>query len=187
LDSHLQGVGGLGSVRNIDDVIFDMFKNDNDLVSVAKFLTVLKSSGLKKSDPRLRETLQNFQRAQRERMLEGDVMDPFNLVLDRDTFKACIHENIVLITRALRNQFVIPDWPEFCRQIQQIYLECKALNDGKVADYIPQLARSSPHAWGVAVCTVDGQRASWGDSKQYWCLQSVSKPLTYGIALNDRV
>ncbi|KAI2526191.1 GLS isoform 6, partial [Pan troglodytes] len=61
----------------------------------------------------------------------------------------------------------------------------KKQSGGKVADYIPQLAKFSPDLWGVSVCTVDGQRHSTGDTKVPFCLQSCVKPLKYAIAVND--
>ncbi|XP_023819984.1 glutaminase kidney isoform, mitochondrial isoform X4 [Oryzias latipes] len=56
---------------------------------------------------------------------------------------------------------------------------------GQVADYIPQLARFSPDLWAVALCTVDGQRHTVGDTKVPFCLQSCVKPLKYAIAVHD--
>ena len=42
----------------------------------------------------------------------------------------------------------------------------------------------SSNYWGVSVCTIDGQRFSIGDVNIPFTIQSCSKPLTYGIALD---
>lgn len=90
----------------------------------------------------------------------------------------------MLISRAFRHQFVIPDWLDFTKHIEDFYWKCKSNSEGKVAAYIPQLARMNPENWGVSVCTVDGQRFSIGDTSIPFTIQSCSKPLTYAIALD---
>lgn len=94
-----------------------------------------------------------------------------------------IAPNIVLIARAFRHQLVVPDFLGLTKDIEEIYWKCKSNTDGKVASYIPQLARVNPEFWGVSVCTIDGQRFSIGDTNIPFTLQSCSKPLTYAIAL----
>lgn len=89
----------------------------------------------------------------------------------------------MLISKAFRHQFVVPDFSNFIKDIEDIYWKCKSNTDGKVAAYIPQLARVNPDYWGVSVCTIDGQRFSIGDVNVPFTLQSCSKPLTYAIAL----
>lgn len=91
--------------------------------------------------------------------------------------------NIVLISKAFRHQFIVPDFSNFTKDIEDIYWKCKSNTDGKVAAYIPQLARVNPDYWGVSVCTIDGQRFSIGDCSIPFTLQSCSKPLVYAIAL----
>uniref|UniRef100_A0A452DX54 glutaminase n=1 Tax=Capra hircus TaxID=9925 RepID=A0A452DX54_CAPHI len=97
----------------------------------------------------------------------------------------CVQSNIVLLTQAFRRKFVIPDFMSFTSHIDELYESAKKQSGGKVADYIPQLAKFSPDLWGVSVCTVDGQRHSVGDTKVPFCLQSCVKPLKYAIAVND--
>lgn len=94
-----------------------------------------------------------------------------------------IEPNIVLIARAFRHQFVVPDFLGFTKDLEEIYWKCKSNTDGKVASYIPQLARVNPDLWGVSICTIDGQRFSIGDVHVPFTLQSCSKPLTYAVAL----
>lgn len=89
-----------------------------------------------------------------------------------------------LFLNAFNEQFVIPDWSSFVSDLQYFFDKSTDHTDGQTAQYIPLLRDADPHRWGVAVCSVDGQRVSMGDaSTARFSLQSVSKPVTYAIAL----
>ncbi len=57
------------------------------------------------------------------------------------------------------------------------------LGGGRVADYIPALARVPTRQFGIAMCTVDGARAQAGDASTPFSIQSVSKILGLTLAL----
>lgn len=120
----------------------------------------LRTTGIRKNDARVKEVMHNLYKVHKEQNFEGG--SPETLKLDRKTFKEVIAPNIVLITRAFRSQFVIPDFQDFIKDIEEMYWSAKSNTDGKVASYIPQLARASSECWGVSVCTIDGQRFSIG-------------------------
>ena len=55
--------------------------------------------------------------------------------------------------------------------------------EGKVADYIPQLARVDPRRFGIAVTTVEGETHLAGDAEEAFSIQSVSKVFLLTLAL----
>jgi len=173
---------GLSIGSDIDDVLFDLLCDKDGRVPVAKFWNAIKSVGLRHTDPRLKECRLRFEDVQRKAGQSGEGWD---FTLDRDTFKECISENIFLIGKAFKNDLVIPEFYSFIKQIEIIYQKCKDNDKGKPADYIPQLARANPTYWGVSICTIDGQRHSFGNTNIPFCLQSCSKPLNYALAISD--
>ena len=54
-----------------------------------------------------------------------------------------------------------------------------------MANYIPELERVAPDQFGIALATVDGYVYEVGDSASPFTIQSISKPLVYGLALQD--
>ena len=69
--------------------------------------------------------------------------------------------------------------------LESLRTRLRDLNGGNVADYIPELARVDPDRFGICIATRDGFVYEVGDSRQPFTIQSVSKPLTYGLALED--
>lgn len=60
-----------------------------------------------------------------------------------------------------------------------------AMKGGEVATYIPELATVDPALFGICLTTADGAVYEAGDTRVPFTIQSMSKPLTYGIALEQ--
>lgn len=73
------------------------------------------------------------------------------------------------------------DWlDEICRNV---YRRVEPLDGGELASYIPELARVDPDRFAIATVTVNGESALTGDHAQLFTIQSISKLLLYGLAL----
>lgn len=57
------------------------------------------------------------------------------------------------------------------------------LGAGRVADYIPELAKVDPNKLGIAVATVDGSVLKTGDADENFSIQSISKVFALTLAL----
>jgi glutaminase len=56
-------------------------------------------------------------------------------------------------------------------------------DDGEVATYIPELGKADPEDFGICIATSDGRTFEAGDSDRLFTIQSISKPFTFGMAL----
>ncbi len=54
---------------------------------------------------------------------------------------------------------------------------------GKVADYIPELAKIDPNQFGMAVCLADGREFHTGDADTPFSIQSITKVFAVALAL----
>ena len=70
--------------------------------------------------------------------------------------------------------------------ITRVFDEVRSLDEGELADYIPELAAVAPDSFGICIATVDGYVYEIGDSRIPFTIQSISKPFTYALALVDR-
>ena len=123
----------------------------------------MEATGLRKSDPRLKEMVKNLEDFQakmvaqsnktnnindivignwylktqnRKSVKNANYLTYFCSITGRSEFKELIYENIVLISKALRHQFIIPDFLGFTKRLDEFYNNASKFNEGKVADYI---------------------------------------------------
>jgi glutaminase len=69
--------------------------------------------------------------------------------------------------------------------LREVHARHAAASEGKVADYIPELAKADPTWFGISVISADGQIVEVGDCDKPFTIQSISKPFVYGLALED--
>ncbi|MFO0875687.1 MAG: glutaminase A [Phycisphaerales bacterium] len=65
--------------------------------------------------------------------------------------------------------------------VDEAYARYRSLDEGKVADYIPALAKVSRGLFGVCVVGVNGLVHEAGDSGHEFSIQSVSKPFVFAL------
>ena len=70
--------------------------------------------------------------------------------------------------------------------LNALHQQYHSLDDGKVATYIPELAKADPSDFGICIVTADGHVYAVGDSDRPITIQSISKPIVYAAALADR-
>jgi len=154
--------------------LFDSFNPDkNGRISPLEVLSRLERSGLRTDDPRIAEALAGLTGADGSRQLSFA------------QFKALAQHNSSLIRRAVEGNLAVPDFAALSADITRMYGELLPVRSGSVADYIPQLKRVDPDQLAISLCTVDGQRFSIGDATTAFCLQSVSKTVSYCLALDE--
>lgn len=73
----------------------------------------------------------------------------------------------------------------FRAYLADLHEKHRAYTDGKVADYIPELALAKPEWFGVCAASRDGHVFEVGDCDQLFTIQSISKAFVYGLALED--
>mmetsp|Transcript_32261 Transcript_32261/g.47463 ORF Transcript_32261/g.47463 Transcript_32261/m.47463 type:complete len:1175 (+) Transcript_32261:92-3616(+) len=132
-----------------------------------KFLKLIKSAGLAEDDIRLRGTMEYLHKS--DAHLTHKDLKP-------------LRSHCGLVFKVMREDFIIPNFSLFADIIDELYKETLPVTSGANADYIPQLAKVDPNQFGVAVCSIDGQRHAIGDCDTPFCVQSVSKVITYAIA-----
>jgi len=80
----------------------------------------------------------------------------------------------------------IPSDADLQKVVKEAYEKFKDVKDGKNADYIPELAKVPSELFGVAIVTATGQVFTAGDVDYAFSIQSVSKPFTAALVMQQQ-
>lgn len=70
--------------------------------------------------------------------------------------------------------------------LEKVHKQLKGVREGKNADYIPALAKVDPNLFGIAVVLPTGEVYETGDIKSTFSIQSVSKPFTLALLIDEQ-
>lgn len=79
-----------------------------------------------------------------------------------------------------------PAAADFQRVVDEAYAKYKDLKEGKNADYIPILTTVPSDLFGVAIATREGKLYTAGDIDYRFSIQSVSKPFTAALIMQQQ-
>src|SRR6266576_6072981 len=76
----------------------------------------------------------------------------------------------------------MPDTPNMQDTVELTYERYRHINEGEVANYIPELSKADPNDFAICVATVDGQVFCAGDWEKEFTIQSICKPFAFQLA-----
>ena len=161
------------STNNISKRFHSLFSS-HDKINITELSKLLEDCGFINSDPRLCDLFTYLHQVQSKQHLEVPIEKIKN-----------IKGIASILDKVLCGQLIIPDFPALTQKITEIFEQTKKNTSGNLANYIPQLSKVDPDKFGLSICTVDGQCFSLGDATDKFALQSVSKPITYAMALEE--
>lgn len=147
-------------------------------------LDTFAQNGILDKDDRISSTVKALKSRRRRSRPNTAAAKDTGTIRESD-FASIVKGEEKFLKKVLTGQLTVPNWLDFVQDIEDIYDEVKGTDSGDVASYIPQLAKVNPDQFAVSVCTVDGQRVSFGDVQTNFCVQSCAKPVTYAMALEE--
>lgn len=79
----------------------------------------------------------------------------------------------------------LPGFDRVEELIQEARYRYAGVREGRVADYIPTLARSDPHLFGLSVVEVNGAVHVAGDAWPQFSIQSISKAFVFALLCRE--
>jgi len=74
---------------------------------------------------------------------------------------------------------------ELQQALDDLYRRYQSTSHGQLATYIPELGNANPEDFGITIATADGAIFQTGDFDRPFTIQSISKPFTFGMALEE--
>jgi glutaminase len=159
-------------MTDISNSLYRAYGQGDKRVPRQALLDAFEESGIKEDDPRASQLFKALKKSPE--------------ILNEEQFQKLQEIAPTLFEQVLSGQLAVPHFAEFCHTLESIFSQVETNKEGKLANYIPQLERVPADKFGLSVCSIDGQRYSLGDSEDFFCVQSCSKPITYCLALEEQ-
>jgi glutaminase len=93
---------------------------------------------------------------------------------------------VVVALPATAGADAAPTAQQLKRLVEEAHQKFKEVKDGATADYIPELAKVPAELFGVAIVTAKGDVYTAGDVDYAFTIQSVSKPFTAAMVMQEQ-
>ena len=90
-----------------------------------------------------------------------------------------------VLPRAFEGRLAVPNLGELHADLRSAFTAVKGITAGAVPAFPPDLATADRSEFALAACTVDGQTSTHGTSAATHCIYSLSKVITYLLALEE--